>query len=82
MYRPCELIAGLWLLKLPWVSVLDTLTRRVVPSFRSRTNTSAEKLVSPGTRFVASELKETYRPCELIAGLWLLALPWVRCWTR
>ena len=63
---------------LPWASVLDTLTRRVVPSFRSRTNTSLESLVSPGTRFDASELKATYRPSELIAGPKLTSpLPWV-----
>jgi len=50
------------------VVVFDTLTRVVVPARWSRTNTSAVPLVSPGTRFAASELKATYRPSALIDG--------------
>ena len=37
------------------VPVPATLTRVVVPARRSRTKTSGPWLVSPGTRFVASE---------------------------
>jgi hypothetical protein len=39
-----------------------TLTLRVVPAARKWTNTSSERLVSPGTRFVAREVKATTRP--------------------
>ena len=45
-----------------------TLTRRVVPVWRSRTKTSGVPLVSPGTRLVASEVKATKRPSAEIAG--------------
>jgi len=46
--------------------VLVTLTRVVVPVTRSRTNTSTEALVSPGTRVSAYESNRTYRPPALI----------------
>ena len=53
----------------------DTLTRSVVPSFRSRTNTSKPQmpkphspwLVSPWTRLVADDEKATKRPRAEIA---------------
>src|SRR5919107_2507025 len=45
-----------------------TDTRRVVPRRRSRTNTSFIPLVSRRTRFVAAEVKATYRPFAEIVG--------------
>ena len=45
-----------------------TLTRRVVPAARSRTNTSTKPLASPATRSAASEPKATNRPSPEIAG--------------
>ena len=53
---------------LPWAPPELTLTRRVVPVWRSRTNTSVPSLVSPGTRLVASDMKATKRPSAEIAG--------------
>ena len=47
---------------------LSTLTRSVIPVCRSRTNTSCDPLVSPGTRLVAREAKATKRPSALSAG--------------
>jgi hypothetical protein len=52
---------------------------------RSRTKTSATPLVSPATRFVASEVKTTKRPSALAPGseLWSLACaPAVETLTR
>ena len=49
---------------------------RVVPVWRSRTNTSAAPLVSPGTRLVAYESKATNRPSAEIAAPELTPLPW------
>ena len=51
----------------PCPLVDETLTRSVVPAWTSRTNTSMAPFVSPWTRFVARELKATYRPSALIA---------------
>ena len=47
--------------------LLETLTRLVLPVRRSRTNASVLPLVSPATRFRASELNRTYRPWAVIA---------------
>src|SRR5262245_45339322 len=46
----------------PWRPPAPTLTRSVVPLWRSRTKTSTNPFVSPVTRFVAPRQKETYRP--------------------
>ena len=54
---------------LPWTPPGPTLTRSVVPVWRSRTNTSVLPLVSPGTRLLASESKATNRPSAEIAGV-------------
>jgi len=40
----------------------STLTRRVTPRLRSRTNTSWNPFVSPATKFVATLVKTTKRP--------------------
>ncbi len=56
-----------------------TLTRVVVPAWRSRRKTSEVPLVSPGTRLLADDWNATKRPSPLIAGAgsWELpALPW------
>jgi hypothetical protein len=66
--RPSALIAGSRLSPLPWTLPLETLTRVVVPAWRSRTNTSNAPLVSPPTRSVAFEAKAMNRPSPLIAG--------------
>ena len=47
---------------------LDTLTRLVVPRFRSRTKMSAAPFVSPATRLEASDRKATKRPSAEIDG--------------
>ena len=60
---------------LPWAPPELTLTRLVVPVWRSRTKTSYMLLVSPGTRLVASEPKATKRPPAEIAGPTLLYCP-------
>ena len=44
------------------------LMRSVVPFCTSRTNTSGSPFVSPATRFVAADVKATYRPSSLIDG--------------
>jgi hypothetical protein len=56
-------------------SVLLTLTRSVVPAWRSRTNTSYSSLVSPTMRFEGLESKATNRPFALIASSRLLPFP-------
>ena len=43
---------------------------------KMRTNTSLQALVSPGTKLLASELKDTKRPFAEIAAIWLSPLPW------
>ena len=60
----------------------ETLTRSVVPSFRSRTNTSVVPLVSPGTRLVASEAKATKRPSPRSPGARCCRRPVCRSTTR
>ncbi|MEV6493030.1 hypothetical protein AB0M20_31065, partial [Actinoplanes sp. NPDC051633] len=64
--RPSGLIEVTKLSPLACAPVLDTVIRLVVPARRSRTNASGHALVSPGTRFDASEVNATYRPSPLI----------------
>ncbi len=42
-----------------WAPLEDTLARSVVPVVRSRTNTSLSPLVSPATRFDATDTSAT-----------------------
>ena len=50
------------------LAALPSVIRSVAPVARSRTNTSATPLTSPATRFVALDVKTTYRPsAEIIA---------------
>jgi len=51
-----------------WDPSLATPTRPVVPASRSRTNASATPLVSPGTRFEATDTNATLRPLPEIDG--------------
>jgi hypothetical protein len=51
-----------------WRPALDTLTRSVVPSVRSRTKMSAFPFVSPGTRLSENEANATTRPSALTEG--------------
>ena len=57
--RPSAEIAGSSLKPLPCPPVDDTLTRSVVPVFRSRTKMSSAPFVSPATRLLAYETKAT-----------------------
>src|SRR3954447_1251686 len=59
-----------------WAPWAPTLTRLVVPVLRSRTKTSVRRLVSSGTRLVASDSKATKRPDAEIAGPKLPGLSW------
>jgi hypothetical protein len=52
-----------------------TLTRLVVPVWRSRTKTSESPFVSPPTRFEANEEKATKRPLAEIEGPWQYSFP-------
>lgn len=63
--RPSTLISGCWLRLFPCVPSLATLARSVVPVWRSRTKTSGEPLVSPGTRLQALDRKATKRASPL-----------------
>lgn len=79
---PLALIAGITEWKLPWSPAALTDTRNVlgkqgVDAVRhvSRTNTSVKPLVSPSTRFCASELNAMKRPLALTEGRPLAALP-------
>src|SRR5947208_4873223 len=65
---PSAEIAGKSFLSFAWAPAESTLTRSVVAVSRSRTNTSATPLVSPGTRLVASLSKATNRPSPERAG--------------
>ena len=49
-------------------SAVETLTRSVIPPFRSRTKTSGAALVSPATRLEALDAKATKRPSALREG--------------
>src|SRR5215216_1881256 len=66
--RPSRLIAGAVPPALASAPPVATLTRVVVPVWRSRTKTSGFLFRSPETRFVASDEKATKRPSALIAG--------------
>ena len=55
---PSPLMAGSKLSSSPWTAP-ETLTRTVVPSSVSRTNTSVAEFVSPPVRFDASEAYAT-----------------------
>jgi soluble P-type ATPase len=72
--RPSALSAAPPLLALACSSSLFTLTRSVVAVWRSRTNTSLVKLVSPAARLSAKEVKATKRPSGLSTGPELSAL--------
>jgi hypothetical protein len=81
---PSALIEGMEELKLPSVPTAVTEARSVLgiqgvsaPRQVSRTNMSIKPLVSPETRFCASELNATKRPLALIEGSPLAALPGV-----
>jgi hypothetical protein len=70
---PSLLIAAVPRLVLsPWVPSAATLTRVVWPVTRSWTKMSVLPLVSPGTRLVADDEKETKRPSPLRSGPLLL----------
>src|SRR6266550_2456689 len=66
--RPSPLIDGPRLAPSAGVASNPTLTSLVWPVSRSRTNTSSNPLVSPGTRFVAPEVNATKRPSALTDG--------------
>lgn len=79
---PSALMAGIEELKLPCAPLALTDTRSVLgkqdvdaPRQVSRTNTSVKPLVSPDTRFCASELNAMKRPLALTEGRPLAALP-------
>jgi len=74
-YRPSALMAALVLSPLAWAPALVTLTRVVVPPWRSRTNTSNLPFVSPSTRFVAEDSNATKPPFSLTEGCWLWESP-------
>ncbi|PYP35126.1 MAG: hypothetical protein DMD48_14645 [Gemmatimonadetes bacterium] len=57
--RASGVMTGKPLKLVPSPPVLDTLTRSVVPAWRSRTNTSFQPFLSPGTRLEAAEPKAT-----------------------
>lgn len=54
---------------------LEVLTIRVCPVVRSLIKISAKSLVSPATRFDASDSNTTYRPLELSRGEKLCPFP-------
>src|SRR5439155_19249934 len=59
-----------------WFAAQAMLSRSGLRDGRTRTNTSATLLVSPGTRLVALEVKATKRPSPLIPTPELPAFPW------
>ena len=65
--RPSEDNPSNRLRPLPSAPLVRTLTLRVAPAWRSWTKLSPSALVSPATRFVASELNATKRPSAEIA---------------
>src|SRR5439155_23969597 len=73
--RPSALMLGAPPPKLPCPPELSTLTRSVMPVWRSRTNASGSPFVSPGTRLDATDSNATNRPSALIADRWLWSLP-------
>src|SRR6266536_2652886 len=83
--RPSRLIDGPRLAPSAGVASNPTLTSLVWPVSRSRTNTSWNPFVSPGTRFVAPEVNATKRPSALTDGSRLkpsACLPLLRTLTR
>lgn len=66
--RPSPLTEGRVLSPFPCSPALLRLTRSVRSAARSRTNTSSARLVSPATRFVATESNATTVPFALTAG--------------
>src|SRR6266516_4102455 len=66
--RPSPLIDGPRLAPSAGFASNPTLTSLVWPVSRSRTNTSSNPFVSPGTRFVAREVNATKRPSALTDG--------------
>jgi hypothetical protein len=68
--RPSALMEGTQVLPFPCSPALLTLTRSVKPVCLSRTKTSPESFVSPGTRLVASDPKATERPSALMVTPW------------
>ena len=58
-WLPSALIAGSKLALLAWPPRVLTLTRSVVPVWRSRTKMSSRPLVSPATRFDPKDWKAT-----------------------
>jgi hypothetical protein len=73
--RPLALIDASELNRFPPFPALSTLTRVVMPVFRSRTKMSSTPLVSPGTRLEANVPNATKRPLALIDGRPLSAFP-------
>ncbi len=74
--RPLSEIAGNQMLpSFASAPVELTLTRVVLPRFRSRTKTSARWFVSPRTRFEAKDEKATKRPLAEIEGKALSLFP-------
>src|SRR5213076_1873264 len=65
--RPCPSMVGYALSRFAWSPAVDTLTRSVRPDAELWTKTSAFLLVSPWTRFVATESNAVNRPFALIA---------------
>jgi hypothetical protein len=72
--RPLAEIEGAELWPLPCVPDDARLARAVVPSTRSRTNTSHARFVSFGSRFSAVLANATWRPSEETLGFWLIPL--------
>ena len=68
---PSRLIDGLELGRSAWVPSVARLTRVVALVCRSNRKTSVVPLVSPVTRFVASDRNTIQRPSPLIWGAWL-----------
>ncbi len=66
--RPSAEIEAPRLLPFPCAPAESTLTRSVVPVWRSRTKTSCAPFVSPGTRLVAPLANATKRPSVEIEG--------------
>jgi hypothetical protein len=66
--RPSALIAGFTLTSFPCTPPVLTLTRVVVPVWRSCTNTSSVLLLSSATRLLARDSNATQRPSALIDG--------------
>lgn len=71
------LAQGVWQSALACSPVAELLTSSVCPVPRSCTNTSSQPLVSPVTRFVASEENVTAPPSGVRRGTCDAPLPWV-----